>query len=121
MPCQSGPLYNDLESDLRRNIAEQKKIELALKQKISRLEALLCASSRVLARLEYDFDENPELSEWWDRHQKQDNRRKAKERKAEQQAKREAWVLAQANMLIDKPLSQLNDDEKSLLKEAKIL
>lgn len=46
---------------------------------------------------------------------------KIKARRDEQQAKREAWVLAQANILIDKPLSQLNNDEKALLKEAKIL
>jgi hypothetical protein len=34
--------------------------------------ALLCSACRVLARMGYDFEENPALSQWWDAHQKED-------------------------------------------------
>jgi len=34
--------------------------------------ALLCSACRVLARLGYDFDENPALSVWWEAHKKED-------------------------------------------------
>jgi len=34
--------------------------------------ALLCSACRVLARMGYDFDENPALSVWWEKHKQQD-------------------------------------------------
>jgi len=34
---------------------------------------LLCSACRVLERTGYDFDENPSLSIWWDKHKKKDN------------------------------------------------
>ena len=34
---------------------------------------LLCSACRVLERTGYDFDENPALSIWWDKHKKKDN------------------------------------------------
>lgn len=43
-----------------------------LKKDINWLESLLCSTCRVLSRLEYDFDENPRLSEWWHKHQEED-------------------------------------------------
>lgn len=33
---------------------------------------MLCAACRVLTRLGYDFDENPALSQWWDKHKEDD-------------------------------------------------
>jgi len=39
---------------------------------IKKLEGLLCSTCRVLSRLGYDFDENPRLSEWWHKHQIED-------------------------------------------------
>jgi hypothetical protein len=33
------------------------------------LTVLLCSSCRALDRLGYDFDENPALSQWWEKHQ----------------------------------------------------
>lgn len=34
------------------------------------MRQLLCAACRVLTRYGYDFDENPALSQWWEKHQK---------------------------------------------------
>ena len=36
------------------------------------MKQLLCASCKVLTRYDYDFDENPALSQWWDEHEKED-------------------------------------------------
>lgn len=36
---------------------------------------LLCSACRALARLGYDFDENPALSRWWEEHKKEDEKR----------------------------------------------
>jgi hypothetical protein len=33
---------------------------------------LLCSACKVLERLGYDFDENPLLSQWWDKHKTKD-------------------------------------------------
>jgi hypothetical protein len=38
------------------------------------VDVLLCSACRVLARLGYDFEENPALSRWWDTHKKKDAR-----------------------------------------------
>lgn len=63
MPCYDGqPSREEIENS-------QLRIENA---RLRRENALLCATCRVLARLGYDFDENPELSEWWERHKELD-------------------------------------------------
>jgi hypothetical protein len=36
---------------------------------------LLCSACRVLERMDYDFEENPALSIWWDEHKKNDKKR----------------------------------------------
>jgi len=36
------------------------------------MKQLLCSACRALARMNYDFDENPALSQWWDEHKKGD-------------------------------------------------
>jgi hypothetical protein len=50
------------------------KIPLVVKVPKSTIDqtALLCSTCRVLARLGYDFDENPALSQWWEAHKKED-------------------------------------------------
>jgi len=40
----------------------------------SNMVKMLCSACRVLARLEYDFDENPMLSKWWDKHKIEDKK-----------------------------------------------
>ena len=42
--------------------------------KLAKTDSLLCSTCRVLDRLGYDFDENPRLSEWWDKHKREDNK-----------------------------------------------
>ena len=42
------------------------------------LTELLCSTCRVLKRMNYDFDENPQLSHWWQKHQKIDELKKTK-------------------------------------------
>lgn len=64
MPCSDGPRPGELE-----------------RQVIDVLEQLLCSSCRVLRRLDYDFDENPMLSQWWEEHQKKDAERSVSEKK----------------------------------------
>ena len=64
MPCSDGgPCYSN---------------DPSLERKLSELDALLCSACRVLARSNYDFDENPTLSEWWDEHKKEDAKRNKK-------------------------------------------
>ncbi len=41
-------------------------------QKRAEKDALLCSACRVLARMGYDFDENPALSVWWAAHKQRD-------------------------------------------------
>lgn len=36
------------------------------------MQQLLCSACRVLERTGYDFDENPALSQWWERHKEKD-------------------------------------------------
>ena len=62
MPCSDsgGPAHDERSRD-------------RLQHANNRLTVLLCAACRVLVRQgQYDFDENPELSEWWARHQWRD-------------------------------------------------
>lgn len=59
MPCYDS---RDDASEIRREMAY--------------VEALLCGACKVLHRLNYDFGENPVLDEWWDKHKKEDERKK---------------------------------------------
>ena len=52
-----------------RDAAENEMIQVKASLKI-----LLCSACRTLERYGYDFDENPTLSQWWDRHKKEDLR-----------------------------------------------
>jgi len=69
MPCQD-PDYREIETSIK--IHEKNKENKTL-------ESLLCSSCRVLERLNYDFDENPRLSEWWAKHKREDEERARKE------------------------------------------
>lgn len=92
--------------------------EIAREKFVRRAEPLLCSACRALERLGYDFDENPELSEWWDNHKKQDAKRLEAERLAEEKLKWERKVI---NDALDKPVSELTKEEKKLLKKHNFL
>lgn len=71
---------------------------------------LLCGACRALARLGYDFDENPELSRWWAAHQAEDKRREDAElakRLRTEHARHLAKTLTVADM---------TDDQRALLR-----
>ena len=99
MSCQGGPSYNESlteEYDKLRN-------DLASK------EALICSACRALEEFGFDFDLNPELSVWWDKH-KQDDAQREKKRDAARLRKERAAILA------TKPFSELTEAEKKILK-----
>lgn len=103
MPCSDGgiPYPPSREEIIARNFAK-------------RAEPMLCSACRVLERLGYDFDENPELSEWWDAHKKADEARLAKE--AKEQA-RESWERRIVNEALRKKFADLTNEEKGLLRK----
>ena len=120
MPCR----MDDMPRDYRSESASRSRQNETLKAKLVKLEpleALLCSAARVLERLEYDFDENPELSAWWAKHKKSDDRRKKKEAKERIAAEAEIWRLAQVEQLLAKSINDLTDDERAILREAKVL
>ena len=103
MPCSDGgPSREQLEDERQRN-REQ-----------SRLPGLLCSAARALERLGYDFDENPELSDWWAKHKKEDDARIAHENAAKE---RKVWADRIVKEALKKPISELTAEEKKLLKE----
>ena len=78
----------------------------------------LCSACRVLERLGYDFDENPSLSQWWDKHKKEDAAKRAKE---EQAVQKEVWEKQQLALIMKKPLNSLTKEELALLKRKNVL
>lgn len=92
--------------------------EEAQKQRDSSMSVLLCSACRTLERLGYDFDENPELSEWWDKHKKADAARLAKE---QQEAERAEYQRRIVRVALTKPVSELTSEEKALLKKHNFL
>jgi len=85
-------------------------MEMIYQKQIAMLESLLCSTCRVLEKTKYDFDENPRLIEWWDKHKKQDLAKTQKEQKLRLR-KEQAFTIAQ------KPFSSLTTKEKKILKE----
>lgn len=85
MPCT----YDESPEEIRERQERHENDLMA--QAIERAEKqiwapLLCSASRALERLGYDFDENPQLSAWWDKHKKEDlQRSKAEERQAQKE------------------------------------
>jgi hypothetical protein len=59
MPCSDGgpppSTYNNTEK---------------LSKELEQIEVLLCSACRALANENFDFDINPQLSQWWDQHLK---------------------------------------------------
>lgn len=90
----------------------------AEKQRDSSMSPLLCSACRALERLGYDFDENPELSEWWDKHKKADAARLAKEQQEAERAEYQRRIVREA---LKKPVSALTAEEKALLKKHNFL
>lgn len=88
--------------------------EIAATKFAKRAEPMLCSACRALERLGYDFDENPELSEWWDKHKKEDAARVAREK---QEQEREAWERKLIKEALDKKFSDLSAEEKKLLRK----
>lgn len=76
--------------------------------------ALLCSACRSLARLGYDFGENPELDRWWTEHQKEDEQRRFEEKR--KQVRRNIALA-----LTEVPIKQLTPDDKKLLREEGLL
>jgi hypothetical protein len=83
-----------------------------------RAEPLLCSACRALERLGYDFDENAELSEWWDAHKKADAARVERERVEEERKAYERKIVKDA---LDKKFGDLTKTEKALLKKHNFL
>lgn len=88
--------------------------EVSARQFRVRAAGLLCSACRSLERLGYDFDENPELSDWWASHKKQDDARIAREAEAEE---RERWEKRTVKDALKKPFGELSKEEKNLLKK----
>jgi hypothetical protein len=98
MPCSDGgPSYAD-----------------QLNERIRVKEDLLCSACRVLERLGYDFDENPELSRWWHVHKAEDQRRIERE---EAERARKALRKRMAKELSQKPIAELTAEDKRILRE----
>lgn len=82
----------------------------AEKEKRESMDALLCSACRSLELAGFDFDTNPMLSRWWDKHKKEDARREAKEAK-------EAREVETCRELNKKPFGKLTDADKQLLRK----
>lgn len=50
-------------------------------------KALLCSACRALEDFKFDFDKNPELSRWWDKHKQEYAERERKENAARMERK----------------------------------
>lgn len=99
--------------------------EIAFAQFAKRAPSLLCSACRALERLGYDFDENPELSEWWDKHKTEDAKKQLliqqEQAKKELAQQREQWERGQLKDIMNKPISDLTKVEKTILRKYKIL
>ena len=84
------------------------------KDEAAKWEALLCSACRSLEHVEFDFDVNPELSRWWDKHKKEDAARERKENA-------ERLEMEAVDAALAKPFKDLDDDEKKLLRKHKYL
>jgi hypothetical protein len=85
-----------------------------LKKENDILESMLCSACRVLAAKNYCFDENPRLSEWWDKHQKEDEKKELAAAKKRLQ-REEALEIAK------KPFKDLNASDKKILQREGLL
>lgn len=103
MPCSDGGVaYGPTPEEIARN------------KFAKRAEPMLCSACRALERLGYDFDENPELSEWWNKHKEEDRRRTEREELARE---RKTLRKRMAKELSQKPVAELTKEDKQLLRE----
>lgn len=84
--------------------------ELEEARKKARMEPMLCSACRTLDRLGFNFDENPELSKWWDNHKTADFLR-------EKEEVRKRLEAEQVMVIAKKPFNKLTDADKKLLKK----
>ena len=106
MPCIVEPSYDERNQyDRDRRIREEA---------VAKNEVLLCSACRVLERLNFDFEENPELSRWWDAHKKADAHRLKEEEKARLAADLE---LKRLTDVLAKPTGTLKPDDWKLLRK----
>jgi hypothetical protein len=105
MPCLSEPTSHDLDMERARNQGRDRGKK--------EMESLVCSACRVLERMGYDFDENPQLSVWWDNHKRQDA---IKAERAEEERQREEYQQRIVREALKKPVKELSVDEKNLLK-----
>lgn len=113
MPCYDG---GPTEAEIRAE--ERRKENRAKEAGKAEMTPLLCSACRALERLGFDFDENPVLSQWWDKHKAEDARRQAAE---EAQAQRAAYRKKVIEEALQKSISLLSQEEKKILKEEGIL
>lgn len=88
--------------------------EIAAANFSKRAPGLLCSACRALDRLGFDFDENPELSDWWAKHKKEDDARIERENKEAEVKAFERRVIKQA---LIKPFGDLSKDELKILRK----
>lgn len=102
MPCYGGPDEDDSSclNETRKELGET--------------EALLCSACRELESQNYDFDKNPQLSRWWDKHKKEDQKRQLKESK-------ERIEQSRIIDLSNKPFGDLTKEDKKFLKSKGLL
>lgn len=108
MPCR-----DDRDSCVPDNSKELKTIE-NLKKIINMQDTMLCSACRQLESSNYDFDLNPRLSEWWDEHKKEDEKRETANLKKRLQ-KEQALEIAK------KPFNKLTAEDKILLRKEGLL
>lgn len=92
--------------------------EIAEKDFLKTGPSMLCSACRALDRLGYDFDENPRLSEWWAKHKVEDDARLEREELERQRKDFEKRIIKDA---LKKPLVELTEEEKKILKKHKYL
>lgn len=112
MPCRYDEMPHEIAA--RESKERTKIVNDAVNKATAPLEAMLCSACRELESNGYDFDKNPALSVWWHKHQLAD----AEEQRAEEVKKFVERAITEA---LQKPLSQLSDDEKALLRKHKYM
>lgn len=103
MPCSDGGVpYGPTPS------------ELAAMEFARRAPGMLCSACRALEQFGFDFDLNPELSDWWAKHKREDEAREKREAK-------ERLEKEQVVEIAKKPFNKLTAADKALLKKHKYI
>jgi hypothetical protein len=110
MPCRTDPSPEEYAAERARNAAKTEANRLAKET----YDPLLCSACRVLERMGYDFDENPSLSVWWDQHKRDDVERERILQNEQKRAEYRERIVLEA---LVKPLKDLSNEERHLLKE----